>query len=434
MGKREWRLILTMPFLLQNLWGGTIANWNGGTGNWSNSANWTPNGIPDNGASTYTAVINAGVASVVTLDINSHLDALTLGATSGSNTSTLNIAAESLTLGNATTVPLLTNNAKGVLNVGGGGSINFDLSSGNSTAGVNNGAINLNGGTLAVVGGTSNSLTIGGTGTLTLAGGSIQGTGSEGVTINGGITGPGSVSNLASFQVNNSIAPGAGQNFTASQVGNLILNGGSGTGLNLNGGAFSTTGNLTLAGCFAGTSLANGATATVGGAVNIAASSYFGNGLSTSGTGSSFASNGANFNGAISVGAGSNVDFRGGAWTPYDAATNTLANRQLTLGGNLYFDGGPVYTANGGLTLQGGALLYGPGAGTNALANLTTASGVTVTGNTNVSFAPVGGVFSSGVTVGTSGVTDSSSVTQRLDRHQRQFERQRRDQSHWQWR
>ena len=61
----------------------TTYTWNGGAGNWTNSANWTPNtGFP---GSLDTAIINAGTC---TLDVSTTITALTISG-SGSLTATL---------------------------------------------------------------------------------------------------------------------------------------------------------------------------------------------------------------------------------------------------------------------------------------------------------------------------------------------------------
>src|SRR5229473_413339 len=61
-------------------------SWNGGTGNWSNPANWTPNDVPNNGADTYSVLIASGALDVVNLDITARVDALTLGSMTTLNT------------------------------------------------------------------------------------------------------------------------------------------------------------------------------------------------------------------------------------------------------------------------------------------------------------------------------------------------------------
>src|SRR5271157_518197 len=44
------------------------SNWNGGTGNWNVSTNWTPNGVPNSPTTDVTIMGTITTASVVTLD------------------------------------------------------------------------------------------------------------------------------------------------------------------------------------------------------------------------------------------------------------------------------------------------------------------------------------------------------------------------------
>jgi len=403
------------------------AQWLGGSGNWSNAAQWNPNTVPNNGVTHYQATVNSGGADTVTLDLNPNVDSLSLGATSGANTSTLGISGQTLTLGDATVVPVLQVNAKGVANVGAGGTLALDLRAGNSTANANTGAINLTGGTLALTGGTANAFTLAGAGATTLNGGTIQGSGAEAVTITGPISGSGTIADLASFRIQSSITVGSGQSLNVQNVDTLLLESAccSNNALVVNGGSAAISGDIQLnplnTSTFvaAGISVSNGGTLAVNGALkqNPAFTSYFGGGVSVQGTGTSFSAKGGNFLGSYNVGAGSMADLRGGTWTAYDAGTNTLNlnSKSLTLGGNMYFDGGPVYTATAAITLQGGGLKYGAGAGTDALANLTKANSLTVKKGavdpTHLSITPNGGIFTGTATVGTSGQADTSSLT-----------------------
>jgi len=61
------------------------SSWNGGTGNWSTSTDWTPNQVPNNsGGNTYNVTINSsGPADFVTLDINATINSLVLGGATG---------------------------------------------------------------------------------------------------------------------------------------------------------------------------------------------------------------------------------------------------------------------------------------------------------------------------------------------------------------
>ena len=103
-------------------------SWNGGTGNWSASTDWTPTAVPNNGGgTTYSVTINVP-GSVVTMDVlNDTVDNLILGnGFNGVNTLIIN-AGDSLTVlsdlgtsgpeGGGTTYSQLINN--GTLTVAG---------------------------------------------------------------------------------------------------------------------------------------------------------------------------------------------------------------------------------------------------------------------------------------------------------------------------
>src|SRR5215469_883236 len=63
------------------------STWNGGTGNWSTSTDWTPNTVPNNGGgNTFNVTIDSGGTDTVSLDINSTISTLTVGGTAGSST------------------------------------------------------------------------------------------------------------------------------------------------------------------------------------------------------------------------------------------------------------------------------------------------------------------------------------------------------------
>ncbi len=65
----------------------TVENsvWNGGTGNWSTAADWTPSGAPNNGTNTYNVTIATG-SDLVSLNMSATINALTLGSGSGNST------------------------------------------------------------------------------------------------------------------------------------------------------------------------------------------------------------------------------------------------------------------------------------------------------------------------------------------------------------
>ena len=65
------------PFCIASAVADTISTWNGSTGNWSNSANWSPATVPNNTSSqSYGVVVNSGQPN---LDINATVNTLTFG-------------------------------------------------------------------------------------------------------------------------------------------------------------------------------------------------------------------------------------------------------------------------------------------------------------------------------------------------------------------
>jgi hypothetical protein len=98
------------------------AAWNGGAGNWSSAANWTPNQVPNNGSpgatDTYNVRVDNGnaVGSSVSLDVIAGVDNLTIdvGDSLGINAARrLNVAGGGVIF-NAGTINL---NGSGTVNV-----------------------------------------------------------------------------------------------------------------------------------------------------------------------------------------------------------------------------------------------------------------------------------------------------------------------------
>ena len=129
LGQRLSRVGLLMATL--TLAGGAISihastinsSWNGGTGNWSVSADWTPHGVPNNGGlNLYNVTIDSGGSDSVSLDINATIASLVLGGTSGSSTlQNLSGKAERLEVTGATTI-----NRTGVLTFGNASTLKLD--------------------------------------------------------------------------------------------------------------------------------------------------------------------------------------------------------------------------------------------------------------------------------------------------------------------
>ena len=154
----------------------TNSNWNGGTGNWSNATDWTPNGVPNNGGgSTYNVTIDSGGTDSAVLDINATINSLVLGGTTGTSTlQNLSGTAETLNI-----IGTLTVNQTGSLTLSDGSILTVG---GNSS---NAGAIYLYGSTVTLSGNLNNS------GTVELI--FYAGTGVANLNVNGNLTNSGSV-------------------------------------------------------------------------------------------------------------------------------------------------------------------------------------------------------------------------------------------------
>src|SRR5262245_46595917 len=58
-----------------------ISTWNGGAVDWSTAGSWTPSGVPNNGADSFTVLIDGGktgTASTVNLDVNASVTSFTI--------------------------------------------------------------------------------------------------------------------------------------------------------------------------------------------------------------------------------------------------------------------------------------------------------------------------------------------------------------------
>src|SRR5258708_1476801 len=124
----------------------TGITWNGATGNYSNTAQWTCPGcggtaaFPKNGnipGLTFDAFINTGGGEIVNLDgsaSGSVINSMTIGSGNiGASTSTLNVAGpNSVTFGSPLVIAgsVLTVNNGAILNVNSGGLLTLDFTGG----------------------------------------------------------------------------------------------------------------------------------------------------------------------------------------------------------------------------------------------------------------------------------------------------------------
>ena len=202
-------------------------------------------------------------------------------------------------------------------------------------------------------------------------------------------------------------------NVTASVLGSGVT-----AGILLHGSSLTVGGTLTNSllgnpagcGCAAAVlDLQDNSTVSVAGLVDNTNGTIFLNGGGNILTGGGF----TNTNGVLDVEPGDTADFRkGGAsgtstdtFTNLDGSTGTLGGGgTFTIGGTFLFDpssgptGGNILAIGAGTTLEltdfGAQVLYGPGAGTDALANFTQVAGtLNFYNDASPGFAPNGGVF-----------------------------------------
>ena len=208
-------------------------NWLGGTGNWSNPADWT-GGLPGIGSDVYIDTGN----DLVYLDTNATIASLTLGGTTGSSELSSTGTTHYLIIAGALTV-----NQSGTLSLDSGDTVAA------ATLSVNSGTINLNGGSALQIYGDANN-----SGFISLGNSS----GGNGLTVNGMLTNQGSLALNASDTANVGSLVNLGsidlQNGSALQVygdasnfGSISLGSSSGGNSLTISGALTNNGNLSIA-------------------------------------------------------------------------------------------------------------------------------------------------------------------------------------------
>ena len=284
----------------------TGVNWNGGSGNWSASADWSGGVVPNNGGGkTYNVTIGNGTAETVTLDLGVTISDLTLGTSatlqsSGNNSLTI---ASGGTFTNSGT--LTFNTGSNVLTIQSGGTLNNN--GGMTFTGVGSG--------LKVTGNTTNSAS----GTISLSGGSTS-------TLTGNVTNSGSFTTGFSGGSNLVTASGTFTNNSGAQL-NLET---SGDVLNVN--ALSNSGTL---------GIGSGATLNITGG---------GNGVTDVVAGSTYDITG-NFNvknSTTTTSALAKLTSVEGALTLNAAPTLTIT----PIGGTLTISNTGTFSAEGGMTLS----------------------------------------------------------------------------------
>jgi hypothetical protein len=125
---RTWKLFRGLIWVVATVaaslcpalaFGQTNSTWNGGTGNWSNATDWSPNQVPNNGGgNTYDVTIDSGGSDNVTLDENATISSLTLGGVGSGNDSMLR-GSGTLTITGSATINLTGSLDVNVLSVAG---------------------------------------------------------------------------------------------------------------------------------------------------------------------------------------------------------------------------------------------------------------------------------------------------------------------------
>jgi hypothetical protein len=192
---------------------GTVnSSWNGGTGNWSTSSDWNPNGVPNNGGgNTYNVTIDSGGTDLVSLDLNATINSLVLGGSTGSSTlQNLSGSAETLNITGALTV-----NKTGQLNFGNGSTLNVGTL-------INNGSVTIGQGSTLNLTNQPNGITD------VVAGSTLDVAGTFNAGTNNGLAKLNSIEGnliLENGQTT-TVTPGSGT-LTVSNSGSLTLNNGS---------------------------------------------------------------------------------------------------------------------------------------------------------------------------------------------------------------
>ena len=221
--------------------------WTGGTGDWTNPAQWAPAGVPNNGVNTYLVTVNSGAVDVANiLTQNIYLDAITVGPLS-----TVHVNDQGLVLGSPTSLAAMLTNS-GTVNLTNAANLTLDYSAG--AAAMNSGTISVgdesaiyltapsagggaftNTGSIALqanpngsqiyLQGDGAAFTLNGGGNLTLSDNPanlITGSfGTESLTSNNKISGAGTIAMLANFTNNGTVV--------ANGTNSLVLNMDTGT-------------------------------------------------------------------------------------------------------------------------------------------------------------------------------------------------------------
>ncbi len=292
----------------------TDSSWNGGTGNWSNSANWTPSSVPNNGGGTTYNVAIAALNSAVSLDVST----VTINNLSLAASTSLSLDRNSLSLvsGTSTNNGTINNENGQIINNSNSLFRNFGtLNNDGGGAQLTNFGTLSNSGTIRTIGNVDSYGTLANSGTFFVAdgvttihaGGTLNNTSTFG---NGWFVGNnGTINNMSNSTFNNSFVlnnTGTINNMSASSFSNGFsltnegaINNGSGatftnsqsfsnSGTFNNNGLFTNSGQVTITGVFntstnytqtAGSTQVNGTFATTSGAmIDIQGGTLSGNG------------------------------------------------------------------------------------------------------------------------------------------------------------
>ena len=400
------------------------SSWIGGTGNWGNSTNWSPTGVPNNGGgNTYNVNIELA-GSLVSLNLNATIASLTVGINGGSISTLQNTfgTAETLEVTGATTIDLtgalnfanasvlkfdrgLTVDGSFTLDgatatIGANGTFNYPATAeltGTSTLTVNG---NLTNSALFKTGGGGNTVTVKGdftnSGGLVGMYGSLNGGAGDTLNVTGTLTNngggtlslydnSGDVANVGTLSNSGAVYIGSGTTFNLTNQPNGITDVPAVSSLTVNGTlkAGSANGLANLTSVEGGLYLQNGKTTAVtpsGGTLSVAPGGTLN--LANPGTTLSV-TGGLNDSGSITVGAGTTLNVTNGIT---DLPAASLLDVQGTLSGlaNLKDVEGTLYLHNGQTTSDtpsGGALTVSGVADVAGASTLTVKGGLTVLGH-----------------------------------------------------
>jgi len=346
----------------------TDSSWNGGTGNWSNSANWTPSSVPNNGGGTTYNVAIAALNSAVSLDVSTvTINNVSLAA---STSLTINLGNSlSLVSGTSTNNGTIENSNAHLINNSNSLFMNFGTlnNSGSGAQLINYGTLS-NSGTITTIGNFDSYGTLANSGTFFVsdgltnihAGGTLNNTG----TVRNGwnMGNNGTINNMSNSTFNNSFAldnTGTINNMSASSFSNGFSLTNEGTINNGSGATFTNSQLFSNSGTFN-----NNGLFTNSGQVTITSTGVFNTSTNYTQTAGS-----TQVNGTLATTNGAMIDIQGGT-----LSGNGTINSNLVMSGTLIAGtpGNPLQlNINGDYTQTGsGTFIVGVSSTGNGMLNV----------------------------------------------------------------